>query len=328
MNREVKRGRRGFTLVELLTVIGIIVLLVSILMPVVSSVRQKAHATDTSALLANIASGIQRYYADFNAYPGPLHNSQIYNPTTAITMAPPQPGQPATTLDPHVITMPENLVLGLLGGLKPGTTPGTVMYDPSLVGTGPRSLNPLQPKSFPAYMDRVSLSDGDYYEGANNANAPDNPKDSAIPEFLDKFPSGMPILYLRAKVGAPGIASDAVGDQQQQYDLKQIKAYTDSNIGVGRDLPESEYEGSGVSYAQHKHGLRTVNPTASIYKTSQQQQNPGQGTAYAYPYDLYAFLRHPTMPNTPRQKDSFLLISAGIDRVYGTKDDIQYPPAK
>jgi hypothetical protein len=43
---------------------------------------------------------------------------------------------------------------------------------------------------------------------------------------------------------------------------------------------------------------------------------------YSYPYNIVAALRHPTLPNTPKQQDGFILISAGSDRVYGTKDDI------
>ena len=56
------------------------------------------------------------------------------------------------------------------------------------------------------------------------------------------------------------------------------------------------------------------------------------GLTRVYPYDLYAALvdpnitrvkATPTAPaNSPRQKDGFILISAGIDRVYGTEDDI------
>ena len=41
-----------------------------------------------------------------------------------------------------------------------------------------------------------------------------------------------------------------------------------------------------------------------------------------YPYDLHAYLRSPQNDNQARQKDGFILISAGSDRVYGTSDDI------
>ena len=58
--------QNGFTLVEMLTVIGIIVLLVSILLPVVSAVRTKAQTAATAAFLQRIGAGVQSYYSDFN----------------------------------------------------------------------------------------------------------------------------------------------------------------------------------------------------------------------------------------------------------------------
>ena len=48
---------------------------------------------------------------------------------------------------------------------------------------------------------------------------------------------------------------------------------------------------------------------------------PGTNTYYV-PYDAYPYFENPSMPNTPRQKDGYVLISAGTDRVYGTPDDI------
>jgi hypothetical protein len=55
-------------------------------------------------------------------------------------------------------------------------------------------------------------------------------------------------------------------------------------------------------------------------------------TPYYYPYDAYAYFTNyalpvPTQANpgiipTPRQKDRYIIISAGKDRVYGTDDDI------
>jgi hypothetical protein len=60
-------------------------------------------------------------------------------------------------------------------------------------------------------------------------------------------------------------------------------------------------------------------------------QTPG----YTYPYDCFPYFRDPALsnaqpptgtghpgPHVARQKDRFILISAGPDRVYGTSDDI------
>jgi prepilin-type N-terminal cleavage/methylation domain-containing protein len=303
----------GFTLVEMLTVIGIIVLLVSILLPVVSAVRVKGHVADTQAMMARIGTGIQSYYSDFNAFPGPLHNGQIYNGGIPVTIDG-IPGNNATQ-----ITQAENMLLGLLGGLV--MRDGKVTYDPAAIGNGPVSLNFRNPKKYRAYMDKVSLSEGDYGDQVVDKPAC---RDSIVPEFLDRFPDPMPILYLRAKVGAPGIVSDRrqIGEQAQ-YDLKQIEAYTTVNIGLGKELPaQSEYRIHSAGDPL-KHGLRSVNPNGASTDPP-----PKAGLAYVYPYELMGFLRHPSMPDTPRQKDGFIMVSAGPDRVYGTKDDLVYPATR
>jgi hypothetical protein len=230
------------------------------------------------------------------------------------------------------VTQSENLVLGLCGGFVRETS--GVIYDPNLIGNGPFSLNPGNPKKYQAYMDKNNLSEGDYIDDSGDAD------DSVIPEFLDRFPDGMPVLYLRAKTGAPtGSATGGTSESrsivtnsttysaQGQYDLRQILAYTDRTIGVGKEWPaDAEYSPNlrPPNPNAKKHGLRTVTPTASYTETI----TPGGqfGTTYFYPYDLYAYLRHPSIPNTPRNKDGFILISAGADRIYGTRDDIQQPP--
>ena len=335
---NVRRATRdsGFTLVEMLTVIGIIVLLVSILLPVVSSVRTKGHVADTQAMLARIATGIESYYSDYKAYPGPLHNGQIFAggltpPAITVSNRPGGAATEAVTADK--ITQSENLAIGLLGGMRPVVSgSGAVTsftFDWNQMGGGPMSLNPRAPKKGRAYMDKVSLSDGDYRDESGDAD------DSILPEFLDKFPSPMPILYMRANVGKSGIVTDklAIGDQEQ-YDLKQIQAYTLSEpgrtIGEGREAPSDEdlrpRPAPGTPNSEKiKHGLRQVRTTATLIDPP--PPTP-PGLQYFYPYDLYAFMRHPSMANTPRQKDSYILISAGADRIYGTRDDAVYPAVR
>ena len=324
-NQKSKIRSHAFTLVEMLTVIGIIVLLVSILLPVVSAVRSKGHAAKTQAILQSIAAGIQSYYGDFNAYPGPLHNSQVRGSA----------GGMLGSIQLNKVTMSENLTLGLLGGLY--NLNGTIGYDPLLVGSGPMGLNPRNPKKGKAYMDKVNLSPFDstaqrYLDYKDEVADAD---DTEIPEFLDGFPDGMPILYLRAKQGAPvtGTPSVVVTNtanytDQGQYDLSQVIGYTGTNIGVGKDQDAKKDYQPAVSPPERPafHGFRTADPTRTVNQGN--NRPPGDGTSYVYPYDLNAYMRHPTLAGAGRQQDGYFLISGGADRIYGTKDDITFPAGR
>jgi prepilin-type N-terminal cleavage/methylation domain-containing protein len=328
----------GFTLIEMLVVISIIVILIGILVPVIGKVRQQAMATDTHARIQSLSAAIQAYYGDFHAYPGPVPNAQLRvagpgssNPSgCGIVSAKDTTGAAIATFDPTAMSMAENLYLGLNGGLEPDTAnPGQFIFNAQKMGTGARALGPT-PKKYTAYSDNTgvtkdSMGMGKFVDDDGNAAA-----DTVIPEYLDTFASPMPLLYLRATVQAPGVASTAnhktaPGDPPiQQYDVQQVLSYTDTGIGVGRSANQSDY--SPAFDPAHPHGLRSVNPAACIGTVS--------GYTTTYPYDLYAALIDPTIQrdatasatapgkNTPRQKDGYILISAGIDRVYGTEDDI------
>jgi len=74
-----KRDGRGFTLVELLVVIGIIALLISILMPALTKARALAVTAKCSANLHNMGLAMTMYTQQYSYYPGHCNfGSKIY----------------------------------------------------------------------------------------------------------------------------------------------------------------------------------------------------------------------------------------------------------
>ncbi|HEX2970906.1 MAG TPA: type II secretion system protein [Tepidisphaeraceae bacterium] len=292
MNVDYPRNRQGFTLVELLIVVGIIAILVSILVPVVGKMRQTGYKTDTANQLSVLRTAVEMYHQTFQAYPGPFSNTEVCDGSMKVN-----------NTGGDTITMAENLVLGLAGGIEPAVRGRVPTYNKTMVGTGPRSLDVNNPKRYDPFVTTNPgwLSDGRFKEFGMPKGVC---QDSDVPEYVDRYPSQpMPILYLRARVGAPGIINAGNSRELFQYDIRQITPYTDTTIygaqqglrTVGKDLNAPLVKG--------------VNDDALPYFRNRE---------LTFNTNTAKTLRD----GVPRSKDSFILISAGQDRIYGTLDDI------
>ena len=203
------RGFRGFTLIEVLVTIAIIITLIGILVPVLSSARDRGRQVASRAQLNGISAAIESYASTLNTYPGYFDDATLETNNTNFTST-------------------ENLVLSLMGGV---TT--------SLSESGQDRTITVNGKDHKLFYTRIGSGptpasgrkmDAFYSAKPEELHALTDGSSQAMPEFVDAT-TGMPILYYRVSARGQKPVSQLPGDNPMgkiHLDLNEL--YLDKTL--------------------------------------------------------------------------------------------------
>jgi prepilin-type N-terminal cleavage/methylation domain-containing protein len=296
----VKRQRNGLTIIELLAVIAIIAILIGLLIPAVTMVKRKAKETQQAAQIKMIEYGMASFKADFGHYPessdGGTDGTDFYGGAQKLAEA----------------------LLGLdLRGFHPDSE--YILLDPNGIYNSGVAANLKARKGY--YID---IEKANVFKLGNNSPGNDglfNDLSSAeaggsyvlcdvfgrkvvsIGSSYDR--AGTPILYYRA---------DRTNKNMLRTSPTKDRTYnaTDNEdlIKLGRVTRDGK---SGLDHwATDDSHYDLVDANSPDYYGFTKYINDGRvGDLSAIPLNPW-----------PHNPDSYLLITAGVDGIYGTADDI------
>lgn len=317
--------KQGFTIVEMLTVMGIIAILIGLLVPALTQVKDYAARVRQKAQFHSMDVALEIFKTDFGAYPGSNNNldalnaalnhpANIFAYTGANKLAESMVGLDLLGFHPNsdFRTTGINQVVN-----KDGTTANWNVYwpyDDSQMAWQTASEN-LKARS--NYIDSENANAyrmNEIYPAANLAaswvNNYATPSGSLYPVALcDTYSkkrqgignkkTGMPILYFRARTA---------------YSLQDVST-VDLLTGLNDD----------IYYAPDNYQLLALG-TPEIAPQAHPLFGTGAFTNAANSYALNfenMILNQQLLPvKRPYRASSYILISAGKDGLYGTSDDI------
>lgn len=281
--------RHGFTLVELLAVLAIMAILVGVLIPAVNMVRKMAKNAAQKAQFASIDMGLMAFRGDYGDYP------------------PSDWGLPPNS-DPSYCGA-QRLVEALVGldllGFNPYSKWMSDGTDPTL-GTDFYPDNPS--------VANLDIRKGPYLE-LTTANA---------------FRLG------NVSIAEPGLFNNTVALAPKTFVLCDVYRKWKINITVGKMVKA----GSPILYYRANTTSKTMIPidqSKRIYNAYDNSdlvalvhlntpKTPGIPLLNDDIDNLRDFISDPkitTIDYWPHRPDSYILISAGADGLYGTSDDIR-----
>lgn len=353
-NSPISNGRQrpnAFTLVELLTVIFIIALLIGILVPSLGHARNYAKGVATSKGLDSIKVGLEMFKnengSDFpqtNGYPPSFVHPPLTAFGSAFTMDESFRGKfPFKTEEP-VIYGAQWLPAMLMGKdaqgyIKRSVVPKTIQpadwYTPDIVPGKPIERSALYVTTENAPTRKTNALAGRPPENQSQL-FPDWTSMETMPVFVDGW--DQPILYYASNTA--GRATNMVETVHQQDNAyeggEQEKGppfyFHQDNIGFTGD---EQNTGWILGTSQGRHGIQKDGAKL----TGNDLIKPEYKDTFAhYIVDrkIYSNLLvvaeqnagtvPPNTPLRPVNADTYLLISPGVDGIYGTKDDISNLP--
>ena len=346
------RLRRGFSLVELLTVIFIIGLLIAILVPSLSAARNAAKKMTTAKEIDSIKVGLEMFknengpdFPQTNGYPP----SFAHPPIDKNYSFKPEEGEFPFLQDKPAITGAHWLPAMLMGPDKLG-----YLKRSSIPNKGTLRVEPWNWYKPDPLGDGTTLSRGGPYvdlamptrktkdlPGRANPNFPPPTfwdKIKELPVVVDAF--DQPILYYAAN--SHGRTSNMVADIHPtdnnypgtpQEEGPPFYYHQDNAPFTGTGTTDAlrgwDFGNSG---AKHTIALSGADHTAADLRDVDVPEKRETFARYIVDRKLYHDFENlqspppPTTPLRPVNAESYLLISAGVDGRYGTNDDVSNLP--
>jgi prepilin-type N-terminal cleavage/methylation domain-containing protein len=343
--------RRGFTLMEIMLVIAIILVLVALLVPALSIAKKRGRLVDNQSLLTSIANAIEQYETTFNTYPGPPINGMTtannggfkMSGTQALLLAlsytwvnttsgsaDVQPNDPINVFG--TTAAPPNVPISFTDA---NNATWTLVVNPTKP-TGPRdhgntgptgAFKALQPFYAPSNRElsppiTPSVQPGivTWVNGGYPDSAPSPRNKFPFPTLLDHYNPPLPILYFR---GTPGIAGTVY------YNLSGTIDHSKNTL-VG-EIPNPPAGQPRAAFLRQENIDYLETPGFNVgtgITPNQAELSPlsskvtGSSTDIAD--DNFAKLLTENGKNVTRSPKgtAFILMCAGEDRIYGTADDI------
>jgi len=313
MTRTGPRKASGFTLVELLTVISIIALLISILLPSLAQARAQAKRVKVQTQIDAIGKGLEMFRNDNrDQYPYSARGKDRISDWPGTSGG-------ATLSGAHWLA--RAMVGGDLQGidvgepgdnypaaLKPLSATASAISYANYQKNYERRAPYIQLEAAPAVRD----NDPEKAPNASSSNAPNTGR--LI--LLDGY--GFPILYYRAEPGAE-IAftqSRKAGSLLGTYCQEDNADFTGSTSlsKNGWDLKPGKFHNMKDFDDQATGDPSVANQQPRINTFNEKLYNP----------DVFNATKSGTSGAIkPYNADSFILLSPGADGVYGTRDDVK-----
>jgi prepilin-type N-terminal cleavage/methylation domain-containing protein len=335
MSGSKRRVPYGFTLVELLTVIFIIALLISILVPALNAVRVQARNAKTSGELNSIEKGAELFHNETGKYPRSHGGNPFFDDDTVI------------------LTGAQWLAVQLVGPDMRGYVEPSLENDTSQGQHGEIDEDDWREwygldsdTSYPRLGPYVPTEGGivQTYQGwaeEHPAGVLDPGSDvwvesgdrwgnDRVPFFVDSF--GLPILYYAANVSAkrPFFANSGNRLRFGRYDQSDNAGFTGNDTGEGRNdrtqvrglNPYGDAELLGHADNEIFHPLGILG-----YDVSDPDVEPEPQSFAGVIMDRSIFDASRSSDTEegrvwPHNAETFILVSPGKDGVWGTNDDI------
>lgn len=322
--RPVSFHPHGFTLIELLTVIAIIALLIGILLPSLSRARDQAKFLKSRATLKAVGDSLEIFRND-NERERDLIGGY---PPSAVADDP-------TIAGDQDMFGAHWLVRYLMGKDLKGFIPRR--YVPRTLlnpGAPDEQLTWYEPDAYDGKpLERV----GPYLDATDMAATRDLPgKGTTVPAWnemeqpvlLDPF--GYPVLYYVANPAYAARADAYVArydyDDPADPDDNEpgIYNFADNGMLTGRCL-ETGCTDPGWDFGGGHHPIETFGPNPALPETVADERHTFQ--YYILNKQVHESTIDPDDPDKipsaiPYRKDTYMLITAGKDGLYGTRDDV------